>query len=66
MPNIKDSGFRQLFIQPKSGLEHVGGGGVQPHRDGDGVLHGLPHGVLEEMLRQKKGSERSKPGHGDR
>ena len=47
-------------------MEHVGGGGVQPHRDGDGVLHGLPHGVLEEMLRQKKGSERSKPGHGDR
>ena len=36
-------------------------------RAGDGVVHGrLPHGVLEEMLRQKKGSERSKPGHGDR
>ena len=37
-----------------------------PHRDGDGVLHGLPLRVLGEMLRQKKGSERSKPGHGDR
>ena len=47
-------------------MEHVGGDGGVPHRDGDGVLHGLPHGVLEEMLRQKKGSERSKPGHGDR
>jgi len=36
-----------------------------PHRDHDGVLHGQPHAVLEEMLRGKKGSERSKPGHGD-
>ena len=57
----EDGGARQSGLE-----EQVGGDVVQPHRDPDGVLHGLPHGVLEEMLRQKKGSERSKPGHGDR